>query len=378
MNQRKILFIIESMGGGGAERSAHSIASSLTKDFIVEFLLLNNAWNYSKINNIKVSVISSVNLIVQIVAIAHHIKKTKPDMVVSVLPSAALRVLVIRRLCRSLNFRWIVRLATVYTKQQKNHNLITKIRNKFFEQISNYADRILIISEESKSDLITNLSFKPNKITVIANGTDKQKIITNSIEPIETPLSFKEIPLIISAGRMSEEKNHSLLISAFNEVQKQKACRLALLGNGPLRDDLRKQAKNLNLGGSVILLPFQKNPWKYIAAADVFVLPSIYEGYPNILIEAMLCKTPIITTNWGAGLAEITMGKEVCVTVEKNNPMEMSKAILTLLNNPAYADKLRQQAFQHAMKNLYDIKDAVRLYETEIKTVLNDAEKRHD
>ena len=103
-------------------------------------------------------------------------------------------------------------------------------------------------------------------------------------------------PVIVAAGRLAEAKNYPLLIDAIAALRQQIDARLFILGTGePRRRSVRGSERGLD--ASIILCGFQKNPWKYIARADVFALSSRYEGFGNVLIEAMACGVPVVATS---------------------------------------------------------------------------------
>ena len=100
--------------------------------------------------------------------------------------------------------------------------------------------------------------------------------------------------MIVAAGRLAEAKNYPLLIDAIAELRKQIDVRLFILGTGELEPAIRERIRERGLDASIILCGFQKNPWKYIGKADVFALSSRYEGFGNVLIEAMACGVPVV------------------------------------------------------------------------------------
>jgi glycosyltransferase involved in cell wall biosynthesis len=110
--------------------------------------------------------------------------------------------------------------------------------------------------------------------------------------------------VVITAGRLRPEKGQWHLLRAFAEVRKKLVCRLAILGTGELEDYLRGLARDLGVENDVFFLGWQDNPFKFLARACVFVLPSVTEGLSLVVMEAMACKLPIISTNC-PGPAEI-------------------------------------------------------------------------
>src|SRR5699024_11269619 len=134
------------------------------------------------------------------------------------------------------------------------------------------------------------------KIIVIHNFYDIKNIREDSIKKLSLKKQniFKQ-PTIITSGRLSNQKGQWHLIRAFSKVkEKIPNAQLVILGKGDLKSKLIDITYKLKLENSIHFLGFQSNPFKYIAEADIFVLPSLYEGFPNALCEAMACGLPVI------------------------------------------------------------------------------------
>lgn len=117
---------------------------------------------------------------------------------------------------------------------------------------------------------------------------------------------MKSHKCVITTGRFADSKGLQNILKSFSIVAKQRPeVRLVMLGDGELKEKVEKLIMELQLNEKVLLPGFKKNPFKYISRADVFVLPSFYEGFPNMLIEAMACSTPVIATDCPTGPAEI-------------------------------------------------------------------------
>jgi len=169
-----------------------------------------------------------------------------------------------------------------------------------------YADAIVAVSKGLGDNL--------RKVALLSN--DKIKIIFNPAystlleEQLSVPVKHEwfgrqAIPLIISVGRLTEAKNHQLLIEAIHLLSKKRAVRLLIIGEGHLRDDLQQQIDRLGLAHLIQLPGFKLNPVSWINAADLFVLSSDYEGFGVVLVEALAAGATIVSTDCDYGPAEI-------------------------------------------------------------------------
>ncbi len=175
----------------------------------------------------------------------------------------------------------------------------------------NKAYKIVCVSKGVAQDLVDNFEMKKDKIKIIYNFLDSKKISGLSAEPLDQ--EYEDIftnPVVINVGRIEERKGQRYLIRVFKEVkEKVKNAKLVILGSGELEQDLKQVAKDLGLEKDVYFLGWQKNPFKFLAKSKVFVSSSLIEGFSMVIIEAMACGLPIITTSCKYGPVEILSPK---------------------------------------------------------------------
>jgi glycosyltransferase involved in cell wall biosynthesis len=138
-----------------------------------------------------------------------------------------------------------------------------------------------------------------------------------------------------------------LLLHAFAEVRAQDPCRLLLMGEGPLLAELRAEAHRLGVAGDVQFLGWQDNPYPYMQRADAFVLSSNHEGFPSVLVEAMACGCPVISTDCPSGPAEILNpnGASCCgQLVPTGDAAALAAAMREVVRNPAAAQRMAARA----------------------------------
>lgn len=170
--------------------------------------------------------------------------------------------------------------------------------DKLFKKILPCFDQIIAVSEGVKSAFndIYNLE---NKTKVIHNLIDTNKIINKSKETSEVKLNKQEINFV-SVGRLHEQKGYSLLINAINELNINKILpnnfHLRLYGDGPQRQELEELIEKFNLQNKVSLMGKVLNPYKYLKGNDLFILPSKYEPFGLVIIEAMTLGIPVLAT----------------------------------------------------------------------------------
>jgi glycosyltransferase involved in cell wall biosynthesis len=223
------------------------------------------------------------------------------------------------------------------------------------------ADRIVSVSEGVKGELVS-FGVPRKKIITIYNPLDMEKINSIKDEPIDVPR-----PYILFAGRLSRQKNIPLLLKVLC-LLKPEGVRLLIIGSGEEEDNLKKLCVELELSDRVFFKGFENNPYKFMSKAEVFVLPSDFEGFPNVLIEAMACGTAVISTDCPYGPNEIIQTGTNGLLVPRGDVAAMAEAIRTVLHAPELKTKFVAEAFKKIAP--LDIENIMKQYEILIYNVM--------
>lgn len=201
-------------------------------------------------------------------------------------------------------------------------------------------DRVVAISTGVAEDLVTHFGLSPTRVTVIHNPVDLDRIQRESAEPLDPAHQARwSHPVIVAAGRLAEQKNYPLLIDALAVLRERVPAHLFILGQGPLETSLRQYAAARGLEHAVIFCGFQSNPWKYIARADVFALTSRYEGFGNVMAEAMACGVPVVATT-SQGTRDIVRDGVDGFLVDAHEPAAVAVALERVLSDAALRQRL--------------------------------------
>ncbi|MCM8764954.1 MAG: glycosyltransferase [Candidatus Omnitrophica bacterium] len=214
------------------------------------------------------------------------------------------------------------------------------------EKFTNFLCSIIISnSKAGKRVLIEKTGVTPLRIKVIPNGIDLEQIR----EKLKLVKSFYHTEIIIgSIGNLRKAKGYDVLIEAAEIIcKKRKDIRFEILGKGPLETHIRAKIHKLNLGEFVKLYGFTEDVYNYIINFDIVVIPSIWEGFPVVALEAMACGKPIIATNVG-DLPEIVENGTTGIIVEPGKPKALAAAILTLISNK----DMRQMMGNNALRRV--------------------------
>lgn len=224
------------------------------------------------------------------------------------------------------------------------------------------ADVIVAVAEGVKRDLVENFAISAQKITVIYNPIDVQGIGTRAAELVSHPwLNNKDAPLVAAVGRLVKLKGFELLIRAFARLSQKLNARLIIIGEGEERQKLEQLIDSLGLGKRVELLGVQENPWKYMARADLFVLSSLTEGWPNVIGEAMALGLPIVATDCSPGVREFLEDGRCGLLVPPGDPDALAEGISRLLEDASLCAELGQRGRERAAE--FDLPKVVQVYE---------------
>jgi glycosyltransferase involved in cell wall biosynthesis len=198
-----------------------------------------------------------------------------------------------------------------------------------------YADGFIAVSQAVADDLAQALRMPREEIDVIYNPVITPELSRMMHQPVEHPwLKQGEPPVVISAGRLYEQKDFATLIRALALVRKERNARLIILGDGPERAKLEKLRDEMGLRGDVAFPGFVPDSPAWFAKAAVFALPSLWESFSMVLVEAMAAGTPVVSTDCPVGPAELLEGGKFGRLVPVGNAEAMADAILKTLREP--------------------------------------------
>jgi len=264
----------------------------------------------------------------------------QPDVVMSFLPYANI-IAVIAGTFSMRKFRLIL-CEHSYPRKYLPLSRLRHLRKWLMKRTYRKADRIVTVSKSIKSVLQEDFSIQPEKIVPIYNPVLLETIRNKSEECIEHPF-FRDqnAQIIIGAGRLIELKRFDLLLRAFSAAKRGcENARLIILGKGELQKELEDLALQLNVSKWVDFVGYKSNPYAWISKADIFVLSSDYEGLPCVILEAMACGVPVVSTDCPSGPGEIITNGQNGFLVPVSDDRALADALLTLLKNKDLRKKI--------------------------------------
>jgi glycosyltransferase involved in cell wall biosynthesis len=213
------------------------------------------------------------------------------------------------------------------------------------------ADKILLVSTDTARHFIDATHLPDNLIKVIYNPIVTENLLILSKYPNDhTWFTNQDFPVVLSAGRLTQQKDFDTLLRAFSLVMvKIPSVKLILLGEGEELTHLEQLSQKLGIQDSIEFIGFTNNPFSYMANSSVFVLSSRWEGFGNVLVEAMACGCPVISTDCPSGPSEILDRGKYGRLVPVGDPKALAEAIILELNYPHNKNQLVDRANQFSI-----------------------------
>ncbi|EAZ92278.1 glycosyltransferase [Crocosphaera chwakensis] len=358
--KQKVSIYLPQFYNGGIEKVMMNLAESLIEKGIeIDFV----------VNNIGFDLVASAcppeariielkppNFISRLPKLIEYLNREKPTVLLSACHYTN-EIAIVAKYFLKRQTRIIVSVHTAISLESSNYSFLSSrgLVPLAIKLLYRWADGIVTVSEGVKKDIIniTNLSSK--KMTTIYNPVITPQIFDKAKEPLNHPwFQADEPPVILTAGRLEEQKNYSMLIQAFAQVKKKVNARLVILGEGSQRSALTSLISELGLQNDILMPGFIKNPYPYIARAKVLVLSSNWEDLGNVLVEAMALGTPVISTDCPYGPSEILQQGRYGEFIPMNNLEAMIQAMLRVLHgNQKYVDSewLKQFTIEESVQN---------------------------
>lgn len=293
---------------------------------------------------------------------AAMVRAFKPDVMVSFLKGMNVIAYLARAGLGPNRPRWIAREGNntdaVIEDEMKNPLGRTLVKG-LVRQCYRSADCVLANSHEMARGLERNLGVERSRLRVIHNPIDVDRIQTMAEAAPAAPPSRR---FLVTAGRLEHQKAHELLLRAFASSQACKDMDLVILGKGSLEERLRTLAAELGVADRLKLPGFVANPWAYFARAEMFVLPSLWEGFPTVVAEALACGAPTLVTDCDFGPSEIVEHGRSGWVVPAGDMPAFRSAMEMILSQPALAAAFSERARQRVMQ--FNISTMVESYST--------------
>lgn len=362
---KELIIFMPSIEGGGVEKNLFIISNYLSK-FINEVSIISLSKSYKKRFNKRIKFLTlkkkiwdkigrRKKFIVALFILFVQIIKKKRNLLVFCFQGNIYCTL----LCKLLGVKIIVRSNSAPDGWSQNF-----FKFFLFKYIFKFADKILVNSNDFKTKFKTKFNIKTE---CIYNPLNYNEIIKKSKEP--TSLRYPKNNLkIINIGRFTDQKDQITLLKAVNLIKDKVRFCLYIVGKGIEKNKLESFIRTNNLKKFVKIINFQNNPFNILKKSELFILTSIYEGLPNVLLEALVLKKYIISSDCPTGPREILLNGKGGSLFKPGDYKKLSKLIIDYsINKKKYKSKI---SYAHNKLDRFDYKANLRKYLKVVKSLI--------
>lgn len=341
----KVSILLPDLRPGGAERLHVNLAEEWGRSGVSAEFVLGNASgellhylpSSSKVIDLKAARVRNV-----LRSLVKYLKESKPDAIIAAMWPLTVFAPLASRLA-GFKGRVIISehspLSIAYGRHGRLHRLIMRASQRLFYPL---ADVRVAVSSGIADDLATLSGLHREQFMVIHNPAALGKVNVNAACPEQ--LSRRPGPIILTVGTLKPVKRHDLLIEAFARMPASLDTTLCILGEGRMREQLEGQIDRLGLQGRVLLPGFAVDPGPWYAHSDLFVLSSDYEGFGNVIVEAMEYGVPVVSTDCPVGPTEILEQGLYGRLVSPANVEALASGMLASLREEPDRDALKRRA----------------------------------
>jgi len=347
MKKKKILFVINSIQRGGAEKILQYLLKGIDRElFEIYLFLLFARPNEKGLIPEDVTFSSSTskgNYLSILIKLVRFIIQTNPDLIFSLLWGANILSAFAALLTNHKLFAGEYTIPSVCMKQYS----FPFLRKKILGSAYRTANKIIACSETSKKDISNFFGIQAENIVMIKNGIDVQNIKGLSNENVGVPYN----DYFISVGRLEKEKNFAGMIENIYNLRTETGINfpLVIVGEGSLHKELEEKAAALKI--RIYMPGFLSNPYPFIKKAKIFLLTSSFESLPLNILEAMVCGTPVIAEDCPGGINEVIENNKTGIIIPKNNPKAFSESVKRLLNDDSFRRLITENAYSAVTRN---------------------------
>lgn len=355
-----IACFLPTLAGGGAERVVLDLCTAFVGlGLEVDLVVASRAGELkdSIPDGVRFIDLESGRALLAIIPLVRYLRRSKPQSLLSTLEHANVAALIAAKFAPRT--RVVIREANSPSQDTDGSSRVGRLIRFLARWLYPKADAIVAVSKGVANDLRDHIGISSKQIHVIGNPvlTERMSVLAND-ETDDPWFDSPSEPVILAIGRLSYQKGFDVLLEAFAKLRRQRSCKLLILGDGELREQLLGLASSLGVAQDVRMPGYVSNPFPFIARARVFALSSRWEGLPNVLIQALALGTVVVATDCVSGPSEILDGGHLGLLVPVDDPSALASALGEALDrssvslSEAWKDRYRADKVAQAYAQL--------------------------
>jgi glycosyltransferase involved in cell wall biosynthesis len=356
-----VAFFLPNLSGGGAERMTLNLLPEMrARGYSVSLVITNREGELSAAlpDDVELISLDVPRTWAALVPLIRMIRKRRPAAIISALGHNNVLAIVACRLAGQ-GTKVLIRINSVLSQQaRETDDWRQTILPLLYRLVAKYADAIIAVSRGAADDFIAVTGVARDRVQVVYNPVLRPAFAAEAAAPVDHPFFQPgRPPVFVSVGRLAPVKDPKTLLKAFARVRADHDVRLALVGDGEMRDELTTMARNLQIEDSVAFVGFQINPIRYIAKAKALIVSSRHEGFGNVIVEALAADTPVISTDCPYGPGEILDGGRFGRLVPVGDVEALARSMVEVLSDasdPAAAEARAREFTVEAVARQYE------------------------
>ncbi|MCB9983981.1 MAG: glycosyltransferase [Rhodospirillales bacterium] len=330
----KTVFVLPALDAGGAERVLITLMNGINRQkFFPTLIVVQGGGVLESLisSEIQIQDLQKRHVSRGIFKLYRELRRIKPDVIVSTMAHMNFVLLLLKPLFPKTRF--IVREAITPSFFDDEHSRFAPIIRLAYRVLYPWADIVISPAQTIIDEFTKDLKISDENHVLLYNPVSIEKIRENDESVLRFHNVSEDTVQFVAAGRLHSQKGYDRLIAALANFKSDHKWVLSILGEGEERPLLERLVSQYGLSNQILLPGLVSNPWPYYAGADCFLLPSRFEGLPNVALEALACGTPVIATDSSGGIAEIAALTEegaIDLVPDMGGFLEKMKAIFPL------------------------------------------------
>lgn len=346
---RRVAFLLPDMRGGGAERlTIDLMAGMLARGHAVDLVLQRTTGEFLALvpQGVRLVGLDAPRIRQAFNPLRQYLRTERPDSLIAAMWPLTVAAILANRLAGSPSRVIVSDHGALLSQYGDSRRTLIALRASIRLTYS-LADARVGVSQGLAEDLSRLAGLPADQVAAIYNPVPMPLRSDRAANDLWQGRPGKRV---LSIGNLKRQKNHALLLSAFDRLAASREAVLAIVGTGPLEDELRAEAGRRGLADRVLFPGFTPTPGDWYAGADLFVLSSDYEGFGNVLVEAMHYGLPVVSTDCPFGPSEILGAGSHGALVAKGDADALAAAMALALEAPRRDDRQRARAVEFSVE----------------------------